>query len=49
MGRHAADGMDEVLGQSLLLPYCCQVPGGASRVFYFLQYLQAKRKADERT
>src|SRR5215218_4963353 len=33
--------------------YCCPTaakpPGGASRVFYFLQYLQVKRRADERT
>jgi hypothetical protein len=26
MGRHAADGMDEPLGENLLVPYCCQGP-----------------------
>src|SRR5215211_3904588 len=45
MGRHAADGTDEALGQSLLLPYGCQAPGGASRVFYLFTVFAGKKES----
>src|SRR5215216_7431663 len=45
----SADGMDTALGQGLLLPYCCQAPGGASRAFYLFTGFAGKiesRRAD---
>jgi alanine-alpha-ketoisovalerate/valine-pyruvate aminotransferase len=45
MGRHTADGIEEALGYGLLLPYCCQVPGGASRVFYLFTVFAGKKES----
>jgi hypothetical protein len=44
-GRHTADGMYEALGSSLLLPYCCQVPGGASRAIYLFTVFAGKKES----
>jgi hypothetical protein len=46
MGRHAAEGMDEKPQDRV---YCCQVPDTHIGGFSFLQYLQGKKRADERT
>ena len=32
-----------------LLPYCCQSPGNRTGGYSFLQVLQVKKRADERT
>ena len=44
MGRHAADGIDEPLGY-LLLPNCCQAPGGAIRAFYLFTVFAGKKES----
>ena len=49
MERHAADGMDEALGQSLLLTYCRQSPRHEQRgLFIFTGFAGKKRCKAER-